>query len=1356
MRKGSISVLGMWLGVMLVGSPLIGQLSSEVESSSTWMDSSLIDLSGGYTNNTTLKYIGKDGYVELTNVEKCTWTIKPPPDKRISHMMAPVFNTSIIVLFGGWSIHYRERFSDTWLYNTSNGSWAHTLPVEAPPMGREESGMAMISGTDKVMLFGGGPQSLNDTWIYDLSDNNWKNQYIFNAPASRNSHAMAPVYNDDKVVLFGGVSPSRLYNDTWIFDQSDKTWTNVSPANSPPGRTQHTMAALTNDDKIVLFGGSPLSNDTWVYDVSDNNWTNMMPSVSPCARSGHSSASIFNNDKVVLFGGGYGDTWIYDLGDNRWTELTGISGPSANRDSAMVTINNDDRIMLFGGDYGSTEYCQTWVYDLSDNRWIGDTPLNPWYCWGSAMATICNSDKILLFGGTSWKNWDDTWVYDLSEARWTEMDPSLSPSPRYYHAMASVYNDDKVVLFGGYPSNKETWVYDLSDNRWTQKSPSTAPSARYNHQMAGLYNDDKVVLFGGDAGSYSNETWVYDLSDDTWSSKTSVKIPPGRAQHAMAALSNDDKIVMFGGTNGTIFGDTWVYDYSDNDWIYKSSLAPPPAIRLHTMATIYGDDKVILYGGINSAFSPETFYYDLSNDAWVNKNTKPKPDPRAEHAMAVFNGTDQVLLFGGRQDYTWYIETWLFDHCSYVSRGDYRSKAFDTGGSSDFYFIQWNAVVPADTGLRLQLRSGNNTYEMSAKNFSGPDGNATTYYNDSNTPIWKGHNGDRYVQYRVFMNTSWTNITPVLNDVFISYNRHPDAPVLLLPENDIWTNNSRPTFSWTFLDADSAIQAGFKWQTDNDSNFTHLDYNSGEVLSGVSVYSPNTSLLDGIWYWRIMTKDSEGAWSTANTGRVLKIDTVPPDAFVPRASNSSWTATSPAIYFNTTDNLSGLDRYEVKVDNNNSSKRTSPWILPEMIDGTHTVTVRAFDRAGNFRDGTIDVYIDKTPPNPFIPLVNAANWSNVSQPVLIFCATDNTSGIARYEIKVDNGIYNLQTSPYTIPALNDGLHTIFVRAYDRAGNWREALATAYIDTQLPSVAIEINNKSTTTNELTVRIKIIASDATSGLVDMAFSNDGVNYSGWMPFATEKNWSLVKGIGRKIVYFKARDKAGNVGDTVGGIYYDPVTCVTISPKSASLLGGETVQFSATGVDANGDVVDGLAFTWNVSGEIGTIDGNGLFMARKNGGPGTVSVQYGQKRATTVVFVNRLPLAGILSVSTRKVNVGENVTMTAIGTIEPDKDTVSFWFDYGDGNDSGWLEDINTIHAYLNPGTYQLRFKVKDAKGEESNWSLVAVLDVIMPGTVRSPTPSSQEQSTLLNALPVVTIAFVAITVFIYWRKKRKGIH
>jgi len=263
------------------------------------------------------------------------------------------------------------------------------------------------------------------------------------APSQRTSPAMAYDSRSDRVILFGGATTAGNLDDTWGYDFETNTWMNMEPAVKPPGRAYHAMAYDSGSDRVILFSGSsavgPL-NDTWAYDFGANEWTNMTPASSPPVRSNHAMAYDSQSDRVILFGGGdsatgfLNDTWAYDFATDTWTNMTSAAKPSGRYYHAMAYDLRSDRVILFGG--GSAGYLNdTWSYDFNTNTWTDMAPaVSPPTLYGHAMAYDSESDRVILFGGVTTMIYaivtNDTWAYDFNTNTWTDMAPAVRPPVR--------------------------------------------------------------------------------------------------------------------------------------------------------------------------------------------------------------------------------------------------------------------------------------------------------------------------------------------------------------------------------------------------------------------------------------------------------------------------------------------------------------------------------------------------------------------------------------------------------------------------------------------------------------------------------------------------------------------------------------------------------------------------------------------------------------------------------------------------------------------------------------------------------------------------------------------------------------
>ena len=69
----------------------------------------------------------------------------------------------------------------------------------------------------------------------------------------------------------------------------------------------------------------------------------------------------------------------------------------------------------------------------------------------------------------------------------------------------------------------------------------------------------------------------------------------------------------------------------------------------------------------------------------------------------------------------------------------------------------------------------------------------------------------------------------------------------------------------------------------------------------------------------------------------------------------------------------------------------------------------------------------------------------------------------------------------------------------------------------------------------------------------------------------------------------------------------------------------------------------------------------------------------------------------------------------TIDPDNNQVYYWFDWGDGTNTGWKGPYNSnttisvSHSWNKPGTYEIKVKAKDTNNAESPWSQTLTVNI-----------------------------------------------
>jgi hypothetical protein len=385
-----------------------------------------------------------------------------------------------------------------------------------------------------------------------------------------------------------------------------------------------------------------------------------------------------------------------------------------------------------------------------------------------------------------------------------------------------------------------------------------------------------------------------------------------------------------------------------------------------------------------------------------------------------------------------------------------------------------------------------------------------------------------------------------------------------------WTTNTQPEITFSTTDTTSGI----------DHYEVKADSGSFSIQTSPCTLSPQ---MDGTHIVTVRAYDLAGNYQEGTVN--VYIDTTPPNTFTPTANPGSWTTnTQPVITFSTTDTPSGIDHYDVKVDSGSFLTQTSPYTLPPQTDGTRTVTVRAYDLAGNYQDGTVDVFIDTMPPNAFTPTANPSSWTTNTQPEITFSTTDATSGVDHYEVKVDSGTFSTQTSPYTLPSQMDGTHIVTVRAYDQAGNYQEGTVNVYIDTTPPNAFSLTANPSSWTTNTQPEIMFSTTDATSGVDHYEVKVD----SGTFSTQTSPYTLSPQTEGTHIVIVRAYDLAGNYREETVNVYIDTLPpnafTPTANPSSWTTNTQPMISFSTTdgtsGIDYYEVKVDSGSFSTKTS--------------------------------------------------------------------------------------------------------------------------------------------------------------------------------
>lgn len=115
-------------------------------------------------------------------------------------------------------------------------------------------------------------------------------------------------------------------------------------------------------------------------------------------------------------------------------------------------------------------------------------------------------------------------------------------------------------------------------------------------------------------------------------------------------------------------------------------------------------------------------------------------------------------------------------YLAYYTSGDLVSSKYDTGQASNLGTISFTIDEPAGTDLKFQIRTAATEGGLDSATWYGPTGTGD-YYTTSGTSINSIHNGDRWVQYKAYFETTDTTKTSRLDEITITYEEAPTIEI---------------------------------------------------------------------------------------------------------------------------------------------------------------------------------------------------------------------------------------------------------------------------------------------------------------------------------------------------------------------------------------------------------------------------------------------------------------------------------------------------------------------------------------------------------------------------------------------------
>lgn len=253
------------------------------------------------------------------------------------------------------------------------------------------------------------------------------------------------------------------------------------------------------------------------------------------------------------------------------------------------------------------------------------------------------------------------------------------------------------------------------------------------------------------------------------------------------------------------------------------------------------------------------------------------------------------------------------------------------------------------------------------------------------------------------------------------------------PNEGMWYSSNSAELSWVTPGDVTGIAYDFS------KNINLIPKETREVVGNVSFDLTNRT--DGVWYFAMRYRTALG-WSFT-TRRIVRVDRTPPAAFtVLRTDQDGTIEPRPKISFSTSDDLSGIFGYDVRVDGGawvpaqSLARQGSSYELGLSAPGSHSVTVRARDGAGNSSEAAMTVSVIPLPMPTITSYTEhiAPPRSPLSVSGFVSLPSSTSSNIYRVVISLKNAL-GIDRCAFEASVLSDGSWTGECSNYVEPGDY---------------------------------------------------------------------------------------------------------------------------------------------------------------------------------------------------------------------------------------------------------------------------------------------------------------------------------
>ena len=796
------------------------------------------------------------------------------------------------------------------------------------------------------------------------------------------------------------------------------------------------------------------------------------------------------------FGSGNHDVWLIKTdanGNRQWDRTFGGQGYEYGE---SVHQTSDGGYIITGCDYhgGDDPWSQLYLIKTDDEGYEDwSRTFEGWgdFSWGYSVRETNDGGYIIVgFTESFGSGAKDIWLIKTNNNGNIQWHETFGGSG-FERGYSVEQTDDEGYILVGYTDSYGSGEKDV----WLIKTDSNG-DLTWNREFGGMEEDIGYSVRETSDGGYiiSGGTWSYGNGNrDIWVIKTD-----GTGNQIWArtygGFSTDyaETICLTDDGGYVVIGTTYSFGAGEYDIMFMK--IDSSGICLFINGHFISDNILE-----NSAFSADLFEYvcnipvgggisvSFSKDSvtWYNSSGLAGRTDPLEDGFGELNLTDlgwSTSTFYYRMDFSSpgpdspSLESISLSYREFHSSGNYESDAIDYGiDILTWRWISWSETYSPETQVSFQLRSSPNRETLYGLEFVGPDGTGGTYYTLSGQEIWEGHDYHRWVQYKMYLGTNDTSISPLVENVIIAYNIIPRVEIV----DPIETQSRNIPIEYLLYDGDSdSLDAEVQYRIGFSMYKTATTLAGGNGTSNLAS-SPNGTLHTLLWdsfsdlgeiysedvFIRITPADSD-VGTPGETAR-FTVDNKPPE-FISKAPIDFINSETVTLVLETDENAflrwskTNLSYHQMTNQFSVGEGTMQHTTLLEASSGTNILYITAKDSHDNAMEKgeELKFVVDTIPPENIDVVINNDEEYTNSTRVVIDLMSTRDFGFSQYLMKISNDEFfpNTEWEPLSLSlewnlTKGDGQKTVYVAMMDQAGNVATFQGSIILDTTPPKISI---------------------------------------------------------------------------------------------------------------------------------------------------------------------------------------------------------------------------------------------------------------------------------------------------------------